>query len=101
MRQPPEFVANRRLLQPPEFVADYGLLECPLDIFQFRMCQNNYLVITDLCTKILFKPVVNLALNETVSFEMLTLALPSLLVPTPFTKGRGGDPQLSQKPLPL
>ena len=37
--------------QPPEFVADCGLLPLPLDIFQFRMCQNNHLLITDPCGK--------------------------------------------------
>ena len=36
---------------PPEFVANCGLLPLPLDISQFIMCQNNHLVITDLCAK--------------------------------------------------
>ena len=55
--------------QPPEFVDNCGLLPLPLHIFKFRMCQNNHLVITDLC-KILCKPVVNLAFNEIMSFEI-------------------------------
>ena len=36
---------------PREFVVNPGLLTLPLDIFQFRMCQNDHLVITDLCAK--------------------------------------------------
>ena len=44
---PPKF----RWGSPPQSVANCGLLPLPLDIFQFKMCQNNHLVITDLCAK--------------------------------------------------
>ena len=42
MRHPPP---------PREFVVNCGLLTLSMDIFRFRMCQNDHLVITDLCAK--------------------------------------------------
>ena len=38
--------------QPPEFIANCGLFPPHLDICQFRMCQNNHLVITGPCAKL-------------------------------------------------
>ena len=57
----------RQLLK---FVASDKLLAFPLDISKFRMCQNNHLVINDLCAKFdVNRPVMNLAFSETMPCE--------------------------------
>ena len=51
-----------------------------MDIFQFRMCQSNHLVNTDICAKFYVIQVVNLALNEIMSFEILRMSFETSLI---------------------